>query len=72
MTNDETALRSLLVRQPRASAEAVAAEAQEVPRATAERPNEHGYDDWRERLARNLSRRSDGPWEPLTYFDDVP
>lgn len=29
---------------------------------------EYGYPDWRERLRRNLSGRSDRPWEPLTYF----
>jgi hypothetical protein len=28
---------------------------------------ETGFPDWRERLNRNLSRRSTGKWEPLTY-----
>jgi hypothetical protein len=30
-----------------------------------------GYPDWRKRLTRNLSRRSDGPWDPLTFFEEV-
>jgi len=72
MTNDPTGFRSLLSRQPRASAEAIEAEAQRFPRATPELPNEHGHDDWRERLVRNLSRRSDGRWDALTYFDNLP
>lgn len=31
---------------------------------------ENAYVDWRKRLSRNLSRRSDGRWDPLTYPDD--
>lgn len=30
---------------------------------------ERGYPDWRRRLTRNLSRRSESAWEPLTYRD---
>ena len=33
------------------------------------------FPDWRERLIRNLSRRSDGRWDPLTWIhatNDVP
>lgn len=29
-------------------------------------PLESGFPDWRDRLRRNLARRSDGRWEPLT------
>ena len=30
-------------------------------------PLEAGFPDWRMRLVRNLARRSDSRWEPLTY-----
>jgi len=30
---------------------------------------ESGFTDWRDRLTRNLARRSDGRWEPLTRVD---
>jgi len=36
------------------------------PKPTAEAPCETAFVDWRRRLARNLSRRSDGRWDPLT------
>jgi hypothetical protein len=26
------------------------------------------FPDWQRRLSRNLSRRSDGRWEPLSYW----
>jgi hypothetical protein len=26
------------------------------------------FSDWQRRLSRNLSRRSDGRWEPLSYW----
>lgn len=45
-----------------------------VPRP-AERPappTETAHADWRERLTRNLSRRTDGPWEPLTFTPEPP
>jgi hypothetical protein len=29
------------------------------------------FSDWRLRLSRNLSRRSDGRWEPLTHVDEA-
>ena len=52
---------------PRATAPA----APVVPRAVADEtpaaPAESAFEDWRERLGRNLSRRSVGRWEPLTY-----
>ena len=37
------------------------------PSTTAEAPIESGFADWRARLARNMARRSDGRWEPLTW-----
>ena len=36
------------------------------PVPTKELPLESAFPDWRERLTRNLARRSDGRWEPLT------
>ena len=72
MTAASPSLRSLLTRQPRATAEAVAAEPPPFPRVTAAMPHEHGYDDWRERLERNLSLRSDGRGDPLTYIGAAP
>ena len=72
MTTESPGLRSLLIRQPRATAAAVAAEPPPFPRVTAAMPHEYLYDDWRERLERNLSRRSDGRWDPLTYIGAAP
>ena len=37
------------------------------PSMTTNAPVESGFPDWRARLARNLARRSDGRWEPLTW-----
>jgi hypothetical protein len=67
MTTASPSLRSLLIRQPLATAAAVAAEPPPFPQVTAAMPREYGYDDWRARLERNMSRRSDGRWDPLTY-----
>jgi hypothetical protein len=53
-------------REALATQAAVAAEPAPFPQKTATEPFETCYDDWRERLRRNLSRRSDGRWEPLT------
>jgi hypothetical protein len=36
------------------------------PTPTAAEPFETGFADWRNRLTRNLARRSDSKWEPLT------
>lgn len=53
-------------RQPTASPEEVAAEPAPFPVKTLELPIESFVPDWRRRLARNLARRSDARWEPLT------
>ncbi|HJQ22012.1 MAG TPA: hypothetical protein VJ867_16830 [Gemmatimonadaceae bacterium] len=37
------------------------------PRTTRESPMESPFPDWRDRLTRNLARRSDGRWDPLTW-----
>ncbi len=52
--------------EPLATPEAVALETAPFPRTTDAEPEETGFADWRARLTRNLSRRSDGRWEPLT------
>ena len=54
------------IRSPLASPEAIAAGPAPFPRTTPEAPLESAFADWRQRLERNLSRRSDGRWEPLT------
>lgn len=46
--------------------EQIAREPAAFPHTTPALPQESAFPDWRLRLARNLSRRSDGRWEPLT------
>jgi hypothetical protein len=72
MATGSPSFRSLLIRQPLASAAAVAIEPAAFPHVTAEMPYEYSYDDWRARLEGNLSRRSDGRWDPLTYVAAAP
>ncbi|MFL5612976.1 MAG: hypothetical protein ACJ796_04875 [Gemmatimonadaceae bacterium] len=52
---------------PLASSRAVADEPAPFPKVTTEAPVESAFVDWRERLTGNLSRRSDGRWQPLTW-----
>lgn len=55
--------------------EELAREPTPFPTRTVACPIESGFPDWRERLTRNLARRSDGRWEPLTRVhadDDTP
>jgi hypothetical protein len=52
-----------------ASPAEVAKEPQPFPTPTAEKTVERGYDDWRARLTRNLARRTDGRWDPLTHLE---
>ena len=54
------------VRAPLATPEETANEPAPFPRTTREAPLETAFADWRQRLTRNLSRRSDSRWEPLT------
>jgi hypothetical protein len=58
------------IRGPLATAEAIANEPAPFPKMTTEAPFESVYADWRERLTANLSRRSDGRWEPLTWIHE--
>lgn len=50
----------------RATQGELAAEPPAFPCVSAANSVETWYDDWRARLTRNLSRRSDGRWDPLT------
>jgi len=59
---------SLLSRQALASPLAVSGGPAPFPRPTGDMLVEHGYGDWRRRLTRNLSRRSDARWDPLTWY----
>ena len=70
MTNRDDVPR-LGLRGPLATPEATANEPAPFPKTTKESPFEGAYADWRERLTGNLSRRSDGRWEPLTWTDSI-
>lgn len=50
-----------------ASSDAASPTVAAAPVAETPEPREATYLDWRERLSRNLSRRSVGRWEPLTH-----
>jgi hypothetical protein len=55
------------VRSPLATPQEVANEPAPFPATTPDLPSESLFPDWRRRLMRNLSRRSDSRWEPLTW-----
>ena len=57
---------SIGAREPLATQQAIALEPAPFPRTTDAKPDETGFIDWRVRLTRNLARRSDGRWDPLT------
>ena len=59
------------MRSPTATREEVAAEPAPFPSKTLAMPVETFFLDWRRRLTRNLSRRSDSRWEPLTRVHAV-
>lgn len=52
---------------PLATPDAIAHEPAPFPKTTTEAPLESVFADWEKRLTGNLSRRSDGRWEPLTW-----
>jgi hypothetical protein len=52
---------------PVATPAQVAAEPAPFPSKTAAWPIETFFPDWRQRLIRNLSRRTDSRWDPLTW-----
>lgn len=45
-----------------------AAEPSAFPARSTDDTEEIFFADWQQRLTRNLSRRSDGHWEPLSYW----
>ena len=51
-----------------ATPEALGTEPAPFPKTTSERPLESAFADWQRRLTGNLSRRSDGRWDPLTWI----
>ena len=59
------------IRAPLATPLEVAGQDPAYPSTDAARPEESLFPDWRKRLARNLSRRSDGRWDPLTYVHEA-
>jgi hypothetical protein len=71
MSNPEQPNRHSFLRRPTATQAAVGAEPVPFPVKTAAAPLESFLPDWRRRLTRNLSRRSDSRWEPLTRVHDV-
>jgi hypothetical protein len=66
--DDDTRLEALrkLTWSTRATQAELAGEPPAFPSLSAANSVETWYDDWRARLTRNLSRRSDGRWDPLT------
>jgi hypothetical protein len=53
-------------RSPLATPAMIATEPEPFPRTRPGAERETAFTDWRQRLTRNLARRSDGRWEPLT------
>ena len=70
-TGDPREAHRTFIRNPLATPLEIASQDPAYPSTDAARPNESMFVDWRERLARNLSRRSDGRWDPLTYVHDA-
>jgi hypothetical protein len=68
LATTEREARHRLTRSPRATAEEIATEPAPFPASSAAEREEDWHSDWRLRLTRNLSRRSDGRWESLTWF----
>ena len=60
--------RQPLTHSPLANHESLVNEATTFPSSGVAEPEESWYGDWRVRLTRKLSRRSDGRWEPLILF----
>jgi hypothetical protein len=54
------------IRGPLATQAEIADEPPPFPSTTNDLPCETPFVDWRDRLTRNLSRRSDSRWDPLT------
>jgi hypothetical protein len=67
--SDSSSHPPLSFHDPLASPEAVGREPAPFPVAPDESQVEQFVPDWRRRLTRNLSSRSDGRWEPLTLLE---
>lgn len=63
--SDDPIDRRWVAHDPLATPEAVSHEPSPFPGATID-AREVMREDWRQRLTRNLARRSDGRWEPLS------
>lgn len=72
MSDDSLETRRSFIRSPLATPLEVARQSPAYPSTDAARSEESLFSDWRQRLARNLSRRSDGRWDPLTYVHEAP
>lgn len=59
------------IHDPLATPEAIGNEPPPFPKTTSAAPFESVFPDWERRLTANLSRRSDGRWEPLTWTHGV-
>jgi hypothetical protein len=68
MSDDEERRRNTSFQPSLATPAEVAAEPRPFPQRSKDDSEEVFYDDWRLRLERNLSRRSDGRWDPLSYW----
>ena len=71
MRGERSLERHSSVRLPTATPAQVAEEPAPFPTKTVDAPVETFFLDWRRRLNRNLSRRSDSRWEPLTRVHAV-
>ncbi|HXT17493.1 MAG TPA: hypothetical protein VN706_17765 [Gemmatimonadaceae bacterium] len=71
MSGDPRDAQRSFIRAPLATPSEIAKQDPAYPATDATQPNESLFADWRQRLARNLSRRSDGRWDPLTYVHDA-
>ena len=71
MSDDPRDSHRLYIRGPLATPSEIARQDPAYPGTDAARPDESLFADWRTRLARNLSRRSDGRWDSLTYVHDT-
>jgi len=68
MTADEERRSNTPAQPALATPAQVAAEPAPFPSRSEGDTEEVFFADWQNRLTRNLSRRSDGRWEPLTYW----
>lgn len=58
------------IRGPLATQAEIADEPAPFPSTTRALPCETAFQDWRSRLTRNLSRRSESRWDPLTFVHE--